>query len=260
MPEPKCPRHPDEDFPFRRVVKAGSTSLGEHPRQMFWCYPDGSRTSPTRHRFVGILARGLLVDGAEKVCSDCLTSLQPHEGPAHGRIYRFSTRAVAAALVGVGNGLSYSQAARTTRAVAGRHIKSGRYPAQHGANGTLVADWVATYGQVVTSAVGQQVLWPRVVALDDIHFLGSKSRRRAAAEMGRDPGSTGWGVLGAYSLPDPMARPVQRPTRPVTAGPADEQERRSGYLFALGAAASVNFTEAAKFLLTHPGVAEVRGL
>lgn len=246
-------RHPDGDFPQRRVVKAGPTGVGEHPRQLFWCYPDGSRTGVERHRFVGVLARGLLPGDAAHVCPDCLTSLEVHEGPAHGRSYRFSTRSVAAALVAVGNGLSYAQAARTVRAVAGRHIHSSRRRAERGANGTLVGDWVASYGSVVTSAVTPDVAWPRVVALDDVHFLGSKARRKAAVEMGRDPGSTGWGVLGAYALPDPMARPVQQVVRTVTTGPADEAERRGGYLFALGATADVTAAEAAKFLVSRPG-------
>ena len=252
MPEPSCAKHPDADHPDRKVVKAGTNAIGDHPRQMFWCYPDGTRADPDRHRYGGALARAVLQPSDPTFCADCSTDLEFHEGPIHAQRYDFPTRAIAAAMVAVGAGTSYNEAARNVRATFDRQSKSSRSRAIKGANGTLVADWVGAHGPALSAPVTADVSWPRVIALDELPFVGSKARRRAAAALGRPKGSVGWCVLGAYAYPDlTTPSPTRVPKR--GAGAASARDRRRGYLLALAPASEINGVEEAKFLRSFPG-------
>jgi len=251
VPDPQCVLHPDAAHPFRKIVKAGTYAVGEHPRQMFWCYPNGHRTDQARHRYGGLLARTILQPEDPAFCPDCSNDRQAHEGPIHGDGYDFATRAIAAALVAVGQGVSYNQAARNARAVSNRYRRNTQRQAVKGANGTMVADWIGVHGPVVTEPVTADVAWPRIVALDELPFRGSARRRKAAEQLGRAPNTVGWAVLAAYAYPggDP-AEPF--PTR-RSAAVATAATRKRGSLMALRPVSVANATEAAAFLLSFPG-------
>lgn len=231
------------------MVKAGTTCIGDHPRQRFWCYPTGERQGDGNHRFFGPLGREML-EYPGQACPDCLSHLGVHEGLAHARKYRFAAQTIAAALASVGTGATYADAARTARSATGREMKDSTREAIWGANGTMVADWVGTYGPVVTKPVTEHLSWPRAVALDDLRFIGSAHRRKVAEEMGRDETwTTGWAILGAYALPDPD----WKLTRVPGAGPVRPGERKAGYLMALRAVPEVTAQTIFEFLTSIDG-------
>lgn len=202
MARPTC-----QDHPGGQVVKAGLYGPADHRRQLWWCYPAGHRTDPAKRRFSEDLPR-TVVDDAEggSFCPECTTHREAHQGPVHVRTYEHSASVVAAALVSVGHGTTYQDAALTARVSSGWARKRGAgrgskklagMPTKRGANGTLVADWVGLFGPVVTAPLRDGVSWPRVVALDDLPFTGSVRRRRAQAARGYKKDAATWGIIGA---------------------------------------------------------------
>jgi hypothetical protein len=172
-------------------------------------------------------------DGRAHACTECATRLERHEGPPHARAYEFPARTVAAALVAVGNGVSYHRAARTARASTkwARRRSAAKSPQgarrASGANGTMAGDWVGLFAPMVCGPAFDAEEWPEVVALDDLPFVGSRPRqagRRAKQE-------TSWVVFGAYANPT----------------------AQGGQIFRLHAAPKLNSAEAAAWLRSIPG-------
>lgn len=164
---------------------------------MWWCHPaDGTN----RHRFAELLPRELRRDPGH-VCAGCETAPAVFEGPQHPRNYEMPSRVIAAALMAVGAGDSYANAARTARTSARRAkswpAASRKKPHRRGANGTLAGDWVGAFTPAVTGPVFDGETWPDVVALDELTFgttyavTGSRRRKQ----------KTQWVVFGAYGHP-----------------------------------------------------------
>jgi len=118
----------------------------------------------------------------DPVCPDCATSLEPWEGQPAPRLYGFTARDVAAALVMVAGGASYRQSAEAIRVRAGRPLSTtpGRTPAK--AKGKLgkvvpaanrhpqlVSDWVEVFAPMIWSSYAPSV-WPAAVAIDEMEF------------------------------------------------------------------------------------------
>lgn len=286
MADAKCPRgHAG------LVVKAGTygpTKTGGAPgtarvptgprRQLWWCYPQakasgraGSFVDKTdAHRFADAMPRQLLpVKAAAHTCSECSTELELHEGPPHVRRYEFAARSIAAALVSVGQGTSYHQASKSVRQVTGwaRQQVAGRPAgARPGANGTLAGDWVGLFAPLVTDPVLAHESWPAVIALDDLPFGCSTTRRAAYLDGLRQE------ALRVKAAKHAASRVLRRTPAVLTQTEENALEKKAkqalgwvifgawspragqtGQLFRLGAAARLNSAEAASFLLRTPG-------
>lgn len=170
---PSCPRPGHLDC---RVVRDGR--YGTPPRQRFRCVgPDGF------HRFVPELPRHA---AHEDVCDACDSRVPTHRGPVTGRKYDFPLREVADALVAVGGGASYQQAALRARARSGRPLLEGDW------GGSVVAEWLDTLAPVVLTAHAETA-WPETLVLDSTRFMTRNSWTGTP--------QLAFSVLGAYGYP-----------------------------------------------------------
>src|SRR5205085_10833500 len=103
-----------------RVVRGGWYGKPPHRRQRWWCRP---ANGDPRHRFTPVLTRQ---GDPRAYCVECSTALEPWEGQAGAREYRFAAREVGATLVWVAQGASYRVAAEIARQKAGRIAGGGR--------------------------------------------------------------------------------------------------------------------------------------
>jgi hypothetical protein len=150
-----CAKHPGS------TVTLAERYGKDKSRQRFRCRPaDGA----PMHRFVGEV--GHLVSRTH-VCSHCDSTVPTHHGPAVARRYDFPVEQAAAALVMVGQGVSYTEAAQRSRVTA--HKTSKAVGAQ------LVANWVEVLGPVVCEE-WRPTAWPETVVLDSTNFIVTNSR------------------------------------------------------------------------------------
>jgi hypothetical protein len=121
----------------------GTYGKPPHRRQQYKCWP---RNGDPPHRFTEALPRQRTSSGE---CYECERRYAAHEGPPTARLYEFSTREVAVALMRVGEGMSYRRAAKVARERAGRfEVDEGGEPilSRHA---QLVCDWVEVFAPVV---------------------------------------------------------------------------------------------------------------
>lgn len=169
----RCVLHPDG-----RVTKHGRYGKPGHQRQMYRCWPsDGSPA----HNFAGTTPRLVAEAGS---CEHCENPVASHEGPRIASRYAFPVAQAAAALVMVGQGVSYTEAADRAR-VRNRH---GRF--EGGAQ--LVANWVEVLGPVVGAAHAESI-WPETVVLDATWFMVTNTALGTTTRA--------FEVLGAYGYP-----------------------------------------------------------
>ena len=114
------------------------------------------------HNFAGHVVRTVL-DG-ETSCDSCEQSLARHQGPGVVHGYRFPVGEVALALVRVGQGMTYSEAARRAKV----RTRRGSTPTAQ-----LVGNWVEVFGPVVTAARAETV-WPETVVIDSKELHANK--------------------------------------------------------------------------------------
>ena len=170
----ECPRHPDG-----RVVLNRHYGKASERRQIYRCLPsDGSAP----HSFAGVAPR-LVGDGS--LCSHCENPVAGHEGPRVPRRYEFPVTEAAAALVAIGRGLSYTEAADRARV----HRRRDRFDT----GARLVGNWIEVLGPVVTGPSSEPA-WPETVVLDSAWFM---VRNSWTGETTR-----AFCVLGAYGYPD----------------------------------------------------------
>lgn len=151
-----------------------------HERPRWKCVP---RNGDRPHRFTEPLPRQVAHAG---YCTSCERAFDPREGPVTPRAYAFAVKQVAQALVAVGAGASYRQAAEQARTEAHRHPRDRR-----SAHGQLVADWVEVFAPVVFEP-HRPSSWPKgTLLLDEQVFRVRRPDRR----QGGDPAFT---ILGAY--------------------------------------------------------------
>src|SRR5207302_4638441 len=132
---PPCPRHPGSTVWFD-----GEYGTPTRRRRRYRCLPAGGEPS---HRFSELLPRQRAVAGVQ--------------GTPTPRHFSYSAAEVAAALVAVGEGMSY-------RAAAGR-VEERVRGSRPGPDGNSVADWVEVFAPILFARYGA-TSWPRVVALD----------------------------------------------------------------------------------------------
>ncbi len=141
---PVCPRHASG-----RVTLNGHYG-GVRRRQRYRCFP-GGRVVP--HNFSGPLTHIVLETGA--TCDHCEQPLQPHQGPHTARHYDFPVQEVARALILVGRGSTYTEAAR----------RCGMRWGGSASGAQVVLNWVEVFTPVV-AARWAVTNWPETVVLD----------------------------------------------------------------------------------------------
>lgn len=184
---PKCGEHRNSV-----VVRAGWYGRPGQQRQRWWCRPVDGRAA---HRFAETLPRIVAGGPLEQSCGECTTTLEPWEGQPAPRLYGFTARHVAQALVLVARGESYRRTAATVRSAAGRPLDDtarrtavGRVLAPPHQHGQLVSDWVEVFAPVIWTAYAP-TRWPAWVLIDDTSFR--------VVRPDRPRGETAFSVLGA---------------------------------------------------------------
>jgi len=164
---PQCPVHGHSE-----VVRAGWYGQPGHRRQRWWCRAG----SGERHRFTEVLPRIVDVTVSGRVCEECTTRLEPWEGQPAPRLYGFTAKQVAKALVLVAGGASYRATAASIRRDAGRELgtaartgRAGRPLAAPNQHGQLVSDWVEVFAPVIWASYAP-TSWPATVLLDEDEF------------------------------------------------------------------------------------------
>jgi hypothetical protein len=155
-----CPRaHQDV-----RVVRDGIQRAGGRSKQRWRCTrPDGSF-----HRFLGVVSRTRATDDT---CTECENHIAPHEGPATPAEFEYLIREIANALIEVGQGATYTDAAKRVRMRANLGKTTG---VKAVAKGQTVADWMTDFVPIVAGPY-QEVEWPAVLVLDSINFRWTDS-------------------------------------------------------------------------------------
>lgn len=162
-----------------RVVRDGVQRKGGRERQRWRCVrPDGSY-----HRFLGAMSRTRALD---ETCVECENHLEAHQGPAAPAAFEYLGREVAGALVSVGRGMSYTDAAKRVRMTANVG-KTAELREVIG--GQTVAEWMADFVPVV-AARHQPTEWPAVLLLDSTRFQWTNRRTGQTYDL--------FSVLGAY--------------------------------------------------------------
>jgi hypothetical protein len=161
--EAVCPR---PEHAGSRVRFDGQYGPPGHRRQYYKCVPaNGDRP----HRFTEVLPRE---ESWRDACESCERGVEFHEGPHAARKYQFVARGIAEALVAVGAGAPYREAA----AVARERARRLRADPQTGElrftrHGSLAMDWVEVFAPVVFEAHRPRE-WPvsGSLLLDDLPF------------------------------------------------------------------------------------------
>lgn len=152
---PACARGHEDGH----VVRDGVQRSGGRARQRWRCtLPDASY-----HRFLGVMSRTRALD---ETCVECENHLEVHEGPVAPSTFEYLVREVATALVSVGRGMSYTDAAKRVRMTANVGKKA---ELREVVGGQTVAEWMADFVPVVT-ARQQPTEWPPVLVLDSTRF------------------------------------------------------------------------------------------
>lgn len=137
-----------------------------HRRQYYKCLPaNGDRP----HRFTESLPRE---ESWKDACELCERGVDFHEGPHAARKYQFVARGIAEALVAVGAGSTYRDAAGVARERA-RRLRADPVTGELRLtrHGSLVMDWVEVFARVVFEAYRPRA-WPTAgtLLLDDMPF------------------------------------------------------------------------------------------
>lgn len=158
-----CPR---PEHAGSRVRFDGQYGKSGHRRQYYKCVPlNGDRP----HRFTEMLPRE---ESWKDACELCERDVHVHEGPHAARKYQFVARGIAEALVAVGAGSTYRDAALVARERARRlraDPSTGELRVTR--HGSLVMDWVEVFAPVVFEAHRPRE-WPTSgsLLLDDVPF------------------------------------------------------------------------------------------
>ncbi|MGH2844004.1 MAG: hypothetical protein ACRDKL_10525 [Solirubrobacteraceae bacterium] len=137
----------------------------EHRRQLYKCVPaNGDRP----HCFTEVMPRE---ESWSDACESCERDVHLREGPHAARNYQFVARGIAEALMMVGAGLSYREAALVARERAKRLRVSPSGEPRFSRHGSLVMDWVEVFAPVVFEPYRLRA-WPTSgsLLLDDLPF------------------------------------------------------------------------------------------
>jgi len=190
-------------------VRGGWYGKLPHRRQRWVCKPVNG---DPKHRFTPVLTRQ---GEPHAFCVECSTGLEPWEGQAGAREYRFAAREVGEALVAVAAGTTYRAAAEFARRKAGRIPPPRERRRRQAANeGQLVANWVDVCSELVCAGELPE-RWPDTVAVDSQNFrvrTGADSWRgfHVFAAVGRESSEPGkWAQAPRVWRLEPFARKDQ---------------------------------------------------
>ncbi len=169
---PSCGQHPTS-----RVIKYGTYGTGHDKRQMFKCLP----ATGSAHKFAGAVPRLL---NESHSCDHCENTVATHQGPRVAHRYEFPVAQAAAALVMVGQGVSYTETADRVRA------QNHRDRFERGAQ--MMCNWTEVLGPVVASEYAETE-WPETVVLDATWFMVTDRKTGDSFRA--------FSVLGAYGYP-----------------------------------------------------------
>ena len=153
------------------------------------------------------------------VCDTCDNDVKVHEGPVVTARGLYEVREIAQALVEVGRGLTYTDAARRVRTGYWGPDGTGRL---HGdASGQTVADWVGQFAPVLGDEMDEKE-WPETLVLDSTEFQWTNPRTGTPQQL--------FCVLAAWGYPagDPKGRLWR-----VEARPTDRNTHWEAFLGAL---------------------------
>ncbi len=187
MEVPECPV---PEHAGSKVVRGGWYGKAPHRRQRWVCRPVNG---DVKHRFTPVLTRQ---GEPHPFCVECSTGLEPWEGQAGAREYRFAAREVGDALVSAAHGTSYRAAAEIARQKARRVPPPRPRRRRSAANeGQLVANWIDVCSELVCAGELPD-RWPETLLIDSQNFRvksGPNAGRgfHVFAAVGRDPGQPG---------------------------------------------------------------------
>ena len=157
-----CPR---PEHAGSRVRFDGHYGPDGHRRRLYRCTP---ANGDSRHSFTEPLPRE---ESWHDDCELCEREIGLHEGPHAARGYQFVARGIAEALVMVGSGWTYRDAALAARERAKRLRASPDGKPRLTRHGSLVMDWVEVFAPVVFEPYRPRA-WPESgsLLLDDVPF------------------------------------------------------------------------------------------
>lgn len=159
-PSPSLPKCPNPTHDGSRVSRDGS--YDKRKRQRFRCtLPSGEF-----HRFVPLLPRHQVENG---VCTTCDNPVHTHQGPIAMLGGYYEVREIAAALIDVAKGMSYTEAARRVRMNYWGRNGTGRLKANSVENGQSVSDWLNQFGPTISERHAEDE-WPETIILDSTEY------------------------------------------------------------------------------------------
>ena len=182
------------------MVRNGLYGSGEVRRQRWRCVsPDGAK-----HNFAGVVVRTVLTEPS--TCETCEQHVETHQGPGVASRYRFPVFETALALVRVGRGMTYSEAARRAKVRTAR----GAAPTAQ-----LVGNWIEVFGPVIAEQF-RETSWPETVVLDSTALHANQADGGAGvvfslhAAYGYDPGSTRGRLVALHAAPGAASQATWR--------------------------------------------------
>jgi hypothetical protein len=165
MEIPECPT---AEHAGSAVGRAGWYGKSPHRRQRWLCRPANGEP---RHRFTPVLTRQ---GEPHAYCVECSTGLEPWEGQAGARDYRFAAPEVGEALAAVAAGASYRAAAeaarrRAQRGPTGRARKPGARLRDALRDGQIVANWIDVFAELICVEELPR-RWPETLLVDSKNF------------------------------------------------------------------------------------------
>jgi hypothetical protein len=186
------------------VLRDGIQRKGGRERQRWRCVLEDG----TFHRFIGPLGR---TRTDEPFCETCDNPIAPSEGPASMWRSEFLVREVAATLVAVGRGATYTDAARRVRGSARPYAGTRRKPSTV-ESGQTVANWLADFGPAVIDRRAEEE-WPECLVLDSTEFIYTDPRTGVRSQL--------FAILAAWGYTDDgQARLWKLAASPRDDGPA----------------------------------------
>lgn len=176
---PACPEHPGS-----KVLLDGYYGAKEHQKQRYKCVlPDGSR-----HVFTEKLPRRRYKHPTE--CLECEQHVSQLHGPAYPRQFHFAARQIAAALVDVGNGVSFRRAGQVVRREAKRSTSGiAWWNTDVAPWANMVGDWVEVFAPLLFEPHAPKE-WPDILVVDDAPF-------KLKDPMGKPGGTPAFTILAA---------------------------------------------------------------
>ena len=160
---PQCPRG---HLGHVRLAGRRPRSDGLYSRPIYWCYFDP--TDPRkRHRFTAGHEHRTDLHPAGAACPECQTTPGRHQGPVVVPTWDFEAQIIAEALILVGRGLSFREAAQTIRHASRRYVEVADGIAYASRDGGLVARYLDLFGGPVVRSVAH-THWPRILLLDAV--------------------------------------------------------------------------------------------